>query len=217
MKTDLALQQDVREELLWDPILNTSDIGVAVKDGIVTLTGDVTSYGKKLVAEKAARRVKEVRSVVTELAVCLPEEEQRTDEEITEAAWNAMKWSSFVPDDCIRLQVKDGWITIAGEVEWQFQKESASAAVRHLMGVHGVSNQIKVRPRITPIIIKDVIKRALERSAGIAADQIQIVTDGGRIVLKGKVRSWVERKEVERAVWATPGVIEVKDELTIEP
>ncbi|WP_298733410.1 BON domain-containing protein [uncultured Chitinophaga sp.] len=130
---------------------------------------------------------------------------------------NALKWSSFVPEDKIRMKVDDGWITLEREVEWQFQKESAYRALCNLIGVHGVINRISVRPNITPVIVKDVIKKALERSAGIEADNISIATDGGRIVLKGKVRSWAEQKVVERAVWATLGVIDVKDELVIAP
>jgi len=217
MKTDTDIQKDVMDELKWDPIMQSAEIGAIVQDGIVTLVGYVDNYSQRLAAENAVKRVKDVRAVAIDLAISLPDEQRRSDTDLAAAALNALKWSSFVPEDKIRLKVDGGWITMEGEVEWQFQKESAYSAVSDLIGVHGVINRINVRPNITPVIVKDVIKKALERSADIEADSINILTDGGRIVLKGKVRSWAERKEVERAVWATPGVIEVKDELIIAP
>ncbi|GAA0550502.1 BON domain-containing protein [Chitinophaga japonensis] len=217
MKTDIELQKDVMDELQWDPVLQAAEIGVVVKNGIVTLMGHVNNYSEKTAAEKAAKRVKDVKAVAMDLEIRLPSEHLRSDADIAAAALNALKWSSFVPEDRIRLKVDDAWITLEGEVEWQFQKESAYRAVRDLIGVRGVVSHISVRPRITPILVKDVIKKALERSAEIEADGINIITDGGRIVLRGKVRSWGERNEVERAVWATPGVTEVKDELIIAP
>ena len=217
MNTDIEIQKNVMDELKWDPILNSAEIGVTVTEGIVTLMGYVDNYSQRLAAENAAKRVKDVRAVAIDLAISLPDDQRCSDADLAAAALNALKWSSFVPEDKIRLKVDGGWITLEGEVEWQFQKTSAYSAVSNLIGVHGVINRIIVRPKITPVIVKDVIKKALERSADIEADSINILTDGGRIVLKGKVRSWAERKEVERAVWATPGVIEVKDELIIAP
>lgn len=217
MRTDIDIQRDVMEELRWDPVLHSAEIGVTVKDGIVTLLGYVDNYIQQLAAENAAKRVKDVRAVAVDLTINLPHEQRRTDSDLAAAALNALKWSSFVPEDRIKLKVDKGWISMDGDVEWQFQKESAYHAVKDLIGIHGVINHIIVRPRLSPVIVKDVIKKALERSAEIEADRINILTDGGRIVLKGKVRSWAERNEVERAVWATPGVIDVKDELTIAP
>ena len=217
MTTDTEIQKNVMEELKWDPIMQSAEIGAIVKDGIVTLVGYVDNYSQRLAAENAVKRVKDVRAVAIDIAISLPDDQRRSDTDLAAAALNALKWSSFVPEDKIRLKVDGGWITMEGEVEWQFQKESAYSAVSDLIGVHGVINRINVRPNITPVIVKDVIKKALERSADIEADSINISTDGGRIVLKGKVRSWAERKEVERAVWATPGVIDVKDELIIAP
>src|ERR1044072_2297414 len=217
MTTDTEIQKNVMEELKWDPIMQSAEIGAIVKDGIVTLVGYVDNYSQRLAAENAVKRVKDVRAVAIDIAISLPDDQRRSDTDLAAAALNALKWSSFVPEDKIRLKVDGGWITMEGEVEWQFQKESAYSAVSDLIGVHGVINRINVRPNITPVIVKDVIKKALERSADIEADSINISTDGGRIVLNGKVRSWAKRKEVERAVWATPGVIEVKDELIIAP
>lgn len=215
MKSDIELQRDVMDEILWDPILHAAEIGVIVKQGVVTLVGSVKNYAEKIAAENAAKRVKEVNAVVMDVNIRMANESRRTDKDLTKAALNALKWSSFVPEDRIKLKIENGWITISGEVEWQFQKESATSAVEHLVGVRGVSNFIKVRPVLNTILVKDVIKKALERSADIDADKIDIKLSGGKILLTGKVRSWGERKEVERAVWATPGVIDVNDQLTI--
>lgn len=215
MKSDIELQRDVMDEILWDPILHAAEIGVIVKQGVVTLIGAVKNYAEKVAAEQAAKRVKEVKSVVMDLSIRITNESKRSDEEIAGAALNALKWSSFVPEDRVKLKVKDAWITVTGEVEWQFQKESVTSAVEHLVGVRGVTNFIKVKPSLNAILVKDVIKKALERSADIDANSIDIQLSGGKILLTGKVRSWGQRKEVERAVWATPGVTEVNDQLTI--
>lgn len=217
MKTDLQIQQDVMDELSWDPILTASEIGVTAKNGVVTLTGYVNNYSKKLAAENAAKRVKDVKAVAMDIEIKLPSDSKKTDADIAAAVLNALKWSSFVPDDRVKPEVENGWITLEGEVEWQYQKESAANAVRDLIGVRGISNLIRVKPSVSPVLVKDVIKKALERSAVIEAAGINVVTEGGNIVLKGKVRSWGERGEVERAAWATPGVIDVKDELVIAP
>jgi len=217
MKTDLQIQQDVMDELAWDPILKVSEIGVTVKDGIVTLSGYVDSYSKKLAVENAAKRVKAVKAVAIDIEIKLPTDEKRSDADIAAAALTTLKWSRFVPDDRVKLEVENGWVTLEGELEWQYQKESAAIAVKDLIGVRGISNLIKVRPAISPILVKDAIKKALERSADIEASGISITTEGGKIMLRGKVRSWGERSEVERAVWATPGVMEVTDELVIAP
>lgn len=215
MKTDVQIQKNVMDELQWDPVLNASEIAVTVKDGIVTLSGSVNSYSRKLAAEHAAKRVKNVRAVVLELEVKMQEDEKRTDADIAAAALEAFKWNSFVPEDAITLSVEDGWVTIEGEVEWQFQRESATSAIKHLLGVRGIKNHLRVKPKVTAILIRDVVRKALERSAAIEASGIDTVIEGGGIVLKGKVRSWAERREAERAVWATPGVTEVKNELVV--
>lgn len=217
MKTDLELQQDVLDEIAWDPVLHSSAISVRVRNGIVTLTGYVADYGRKLAAERAVKRVKDVKAVIIELEIMLPHAKMQVDTAIMEAALNALKWNSFVPEDNIQMKVENGWITLDGEVEWQFQRESAAAALENLMGVKGVSNHIKVKPRVSLAVVKEGIRRALERSAGIEADAIDVITEGGRILLRGKVRSWGERNQVEKAVWATPGVTDVKDELLIAP
>lgn len=216
MKTDDQIQKSVMDELQWDPILNAAEIAVAVKDGIVTLSGSVYSYSRKLAAENAAKRVKNVRAVTAiDLKVKVPEDEKRMDADIAAAATEAFKWNSFVPEDAMVLSVEDGWITIEGEVEWQFQRESAYSAVKNLLGVRGIRNHLKIRPKVTAILIKDIIRKSLERSAAIEATAINTTIEGGRIILEGKVRSWVEWREVEKAVWATPGVLEVKNNLIV--
>ncbi|MRG45326.1 BON domain-containing protein [Chitinophaga sp. SYP-B3965] len=215
METDLQIQKNVMDELQWDPVLNASEIAVTVKDGIVTLSGFVNSYSRKLAAENAAKRIKNVRAVAIDLEVKMPDDEKRTDADIAAAVLEAFKWNSFVPEDAMKVSVEDGWVTIEGEVEWQFQRESVSSAIKNLVGVHGIRNLLKVKPKVTAIIIKDVVKKALERSAAIEATGVDTLIEGGRIVLKGKVRSWAEWREVEKAVWATPGVLEVKNDLIV--
>jgi len=217
MKTDQQIQRNVMDELAWDPVLKASEIGVTCSQGVVTLSGYVNSYSKKLAAENAAKRVKDVKAVAVDIEIKLPSDDKRTDADVATAALNALKWSSFVPDDLVKLKVEDGWVTLEGDVEWQYQKESAASAIKDLIGVRGISNLIRVRPSVSPVLVKDSIKKALERSAYIEAAGINIVTEGGNITLKGKVRSWGERTEVERAAWATPGVLDVKDELVIAP
>ncbi|HEU4556170.1 MAG TPA: BON domain-containing protein [Chitinophaga sp.] len=217
MKTDLQIQHNVVDELAWDPVLKASEIGVTCHEGVVTLSGYVNSYSKKLAAENAAKRVRDVKAVAMDIEIKLPSDNKRTDSDIAAAALNALRWNTFVPDDRVKLAIEEGWVTLEGELEWQYQKESAANAIKDLIGVRGISNLIKVRPNISAVVVKDAIKKALERSAYIEAAGINIMTDGGNITLKGKVRSWGERSEVERAAWATPGVLDVKDELVIAP
>ncbi|MCF6405337.1 BON domain-containing protein [Chitinophaga filiformis] len=217
MKTDLQLQQDVMDELVWDPSLEAAEVGVSVHDGVVTLSGTVNSYTKKTAAEKAAKRVKDVKAVAMDIEVHFLNGESKSDTDIAHAGLNAFSWSTVVPKDSVTLKVEDGWITLDGEVEWQYQKQAAENLVKDLQGVKGVTNLIRLRPALTRSIVKDNIKKALERSADVEADAISIITEGHNIILRGKVRSWGERNEIEKAVWATPGVVDVKDELIIAP
>jgi len=216
-RTDEELQRDVLAELKWEPRLQPNEIGVRVKDGIVTLFGWVDTFTKKWAAEEAALRVRGVKAVVNEIEVRLPSEAERTDEEIAAAAIRALESDTTVPSDRIRVTVSKGWVTLEGEVEWQYQKLDAERAVRRLTGVRGVANLITVKPRVTPTDLKLMIEDALIRNAELDAQKIDVRVIGSKVVLKGTVRSWAEREAAERAAWSAPGVDEVDNQIKIVP
>jgi len=213
--TDLELKANVESELKWEPSVNAAEVGVAVKDGIVTLTGHVQSYWQKIAAERAAGRVSGVRAVVNELEIRLPTSSERTDEDIARAALNALSWSVSVPADRIKVKVSKGWITLEGNVEWQYQKAAAEKVVRDLVGVKGVVNLIEVKPRASTAEVKAAIEAALKRSAEVDASNIQVEADGDKVILRGTVRSWAEREEAERAAWRAAGVRSVDNRITV--
>lgn len=215
MKTDLQLQRDVAEELRWDPSINEKEIAIAAKDGVVTLRGTVSSYAEKFAAELAAERVTGVRAVAEELTVQLPGQHVRDDTDIAHAAVNALNWDVQVPNDAITVTVEQGWVTLRGDVDWQYQKQAAEAAVRHLIGVKGVSDFIRLNPVVSSFDVRNKIESALKRSAEVEADRITVETSEGKITLKGNVRSWSERRDAERAAWQAPGVREVDDRLVV--
>lgn len=215
MKTDREIQKDVAEELGWEPVLNTSQIGVEVHRGIVSLKGFVDYYAQKLAAEKAVKRVKGVKAVVENIEVKVQTESKIPDTQIAESVLHALEWNSTIPHDQISVKVDNGWVHLDGKVSWLYQKEAAESLVSDLNGVRGVNNQIMVIPNVNEMVIKESIRKALERSASLEADKIHIETNGNKVTLKGSARSWNERMEVERAAASAPGVAEVDDQLAI--
>jgi osmotically-inducible protein OsmY len=214
-RTDALIQSDVMAELKWEPRVKPNEIGVAVKDGVVTLTGWVDSYTKRWAAEEAAHRVRGVKAVANDIEVKLSGSDQKTDADIAAAAVRALEWDAFLSIDKLDVTVSKGWVTLQGEVEWQFQRNEAERVVRRLTGVKGVSNLIVVKPRVTPSDIKKKIEQALIRTAQSDANNITVDVDGTKVTLKGTVRSWAERKEAERQAWAAPGVTSVDNRITI--
>jgi osmotically-inducible protein OsmY len=213
--TDLELKKAVESELNFEPSVNPAEIGVAAKDGIVTLTGRVPSYWEKVAAERAATRVNGVRAVVNELTVRLPYSSERTDEDIAEAVVNSLRWSVLIPADHIKAKVSNGWVTLEGTVDWQFQKTAAEKAVRKLFGVMGVTNLVEVKARASKSEVKAEIESALKRSAELDANRIKVEIEGDKVTLRGTVRSYFEREEAERAAWRAPGVRSVDNRIVI--
>jgi len=216
MISDLELRQDVLDELEFEPSVNAAHIGVAANRGVVTLTGFVTNYAEKAAAERAARRVKGVKAIAEENEVRLPSDTKRADDEIAARAVDILKWQVGFPADRIAVKVEKGIVTLTGEVDWQYQRTEAEHVVHKLTGVIGVLNQIRVAAPVRASEVKEKIQKALERSADVEASRITVQTEGGRVVLSGKVRAWYERDIAERAAWSAPGVTEVQDHLTIE-
>lgn len=214
MKTDIQLQKDILSELAWDPAINATDVGVIVKDGVVTLTGHLASYAEKYAAERAARRVSGVKALAVEIEVKLTASSKRTDSDIAAAAKRALEWNVTVPDT-IQLKVENGWITLSGNAEWDYQRQAAERSVRNLFGVVGVTNLVKVKPKIAPGDVEKSIHDALVRQAEQEVKGMQILVDGSAVTLRGKVHSWTERKAAQSAAWSAPGVSTVVNELKV--
>lgn len=217
MKTDEDIRRDVEAELRWDPDIDPTDISLNVKDGVVTLTGFVKSYLQKFEAEKDAKRVAGVVGVANDLEVRTPASEQVPDPDIAREAVEAIKRQLPLTYQNIKVVVRDGWVTLEGEAEWNYQKDRAEEAVRSVKGVKGVINTILLKPKATPTEIKRKIEEALKRSAQLDANNIEVESLDGEVILKGTVHSWFEREEAERAAWQAPGVKKVEDRIAIRP
>jgi osmotically-inducible protein OsmY len=217
MNTDAQLKNNVLNELKWWPNVDAAHVGVTAKEGVVTLTGQVDHYAQKTAAEDAAKVVYGCMGVANDIKVELPGSGKRTDQDIAAAALNALKWDIQIPRDKIKVIVKDGWVTLEGTVDWQYQKEAAERCVRYLMGVVFVSNAIAIKPAVKWIDVKNKIEDALRRNADIEARRITVATFSGAVTLSGTVTSWSEREEVVAAAWAAPGVTSVENELKVIP
>ena len=215
MKSDSQLQRDVIEELRWDPSIGRLEIGVACSDGVVTLSGEVDSYSRKYTAARVAERVLGVKAVADELTVHLPSSSRRSDTEIAHAVVQALRWDIDVPTEGIQARVDDGWVWLEGEAEWQYQRSAAERVVRHMTGVKGVTNLVRIKPRASAPDVKQRIENAIKRHAEVDARNITVEAVDGRVILRGSVRSWAERRDAENAAWAAPGVSKVEDEIIV--
>ncbi len=217
MKTDRQLQQDVSAELEWEPSVHAAHIGVEVREGVVTLAGQVDSYAEKWSAERVAQRVSGVKAMATELTVHLTSLSQRTDADIAASVENLLEWSATLPAGVIKVMVEGGWVTLSGTVDWKFQKQSAADSIRHLMGVVGVSDQITIKPSVSATVVKSDIEAALKRAALADAHQIAVTVHGTDVTLSGTVHNWAERETATNSAWRTPGVRNVVDMMVLTP
>ncbi|MEL4454428.1 BON domain-containing protein [Lutimonas vermicola] len=216
MRTDVEIKEDVLDELAWEPDIDETQIGVIVENGVVTLSGVVDSYSKKLAAEKAVKRVKGVRAIAEDVEVKYGISYKKTDKEVAKAVIKALEWNSAVPDEDIKVKVEDGWVILSGEVAWDYQKKAAKKTVGNLLGVKKVVNNITLKKSIKPFEVKDRIRKAFARMANVDAEDIEVVTSGHTVTLKGRVSSLQEREDAEAAAYMAPDVYDVVNELKIQ-
>lgn len=216
MKTDADIQKYVMEELKWEPAIHSSEIGVAVKNGVVTLSGTVDTYQEKKMAEKAALKVAGVKGIAEDIEIRLSYHDQKTDAELAQAVVNALKWNALVPDDNIKIKVENAWVTAQGMVEWAYEQNAVRDAIASIVGIKGISNLVKVMPKLDPADVKKKISAAFERNAMIDANNILIENIGNKVMLAGKVSSYAEKREAEHVAWNAPGVASVENNIEVK-
>jgi len=212
---DSSLRQDILDELEFEPSIDANDIGVAVEDGVVTLSGHVPNYSQKQATERVVARVKGVRGIAEEIEVRYPGGSGVADDEIAKRVLNTLKWGTLLPDERVQVTVQKGWVTLTGKLDWNYQKVGAAHAIRDLKGVTGVTNKIELKPQVTSGDVRKRIQDALKRSAEVEAQDIKIDVAADKVTLKGHVKTWNERWLVEDTAWATPGVTHVSDQLIV--
>ena len=217
MRTDSEIQRDVEKELEWDPDIDARNIAVKVTDGVVALTGFVSSYTDKYSAERIAKRILGVKAVANDLEVKIATGSERPDPDIARDAVERLQRNLPYSSKNIKVTVRNSWITLEGDVDWDFQRREAEAAVRYVKGAKGVTNLIHVKPTVSAMDVKTKIEQALKRSAEVDASHITVEADGGKVILRGRVRSWAEKEEAEKAAWRSPGVYEVVNEIRVDP
>lgn len=215
--TDRQIQQYVQDALDWEPSVDAAEIGVSVENGVVALRGEVNSYSGRITAERVTLAVYGVKAVANELEVRLQDGQQRTDTDIAQSVLSALKWNTQVPEDKITVAVSNGWVTLKGRVDWQYQRSTAESVVRDLIGVRGVTNSITVEPHVSAADVKTKIEAALKRSAEVDARRINVAVFDNKVTLTGNVHAWFERDEARRAAWSAPGVTNVEDRLAVVP
>ena len=216
MKTDDEIQKDIMEQIKWEPYLKASEIGVAVKNGVVTLSGHVDSYPKKLAAENAAKKIAGVKAIAEDIQIGVSPAQDRSDTEIAEAIINAIKWHTAVREEKIKVKVENGIVKLEGEVEWEFERQKVKTAIENISGVRAVHNLIVIKPQATPTDVERKIRAAFHRSATIDSGKINAEVIGNKVILRGNVRSFVEKEDAENAAWSAPGVLSVESHLKVE-